>query len=226
MAQIGYFLARVKLIPITISLRGVSHTRQAGLSWSGVAWRSAIALLVTIFSMMYWFSFVERANEGCSDQIYFFGQRAVNANLTFLRISSTLILFPVGYLLSIWYQLLLGMLRLIWDFAFRYCVVRYLEALSPGLWDALADYAKQLVGVWAVLSALPMFGSSGLAATLDVMLEHHGVRFWTIKKDELSPVSELIESVLPFFSRGNDSPGPIEGEPGKISRVETWKSVV
>jgi hypothetical protein len=216
---IALFLDIVKLVTMKVSFRTAAYVRYPAVSWSGVAWRSFIASFLFGYSIWFWFSnwlAITRNRSSCSPTLYLFGRRSLNdMNINFFRASTIILAVPILFLLLIFAVILIALLQFTRDFVFRHGVISVMEAVKAGSWDRLPEKSKQGVGL--ILAILPNFiVPFDSPHFLDVLLEPYSEsKFWTLKKENIPPFSDLTRAHLSFWSRG------IETETAKIASASS-----
>ncbi|KAK7724881.1 hypothetical protein SLS57_004152 [Botryosphaeria dothidea] len=206
----------VNALTVKFTSDAVSFLKHPSLSWSGVAWRSAILSYLVGLNLWLWWSpwlhdkTTSSAGEGptCATPIFFFGHRVLaDGQLVFFRVVSVMLAIPALWLCWVILSAALAMWKFVLGFLARRLVIRLLESARPGTWDALHDGVKFGVGLF--LTPFLLWDNIWPYAVIDVFLGTpvmlQGIfTFWTIKADELPGWSELAKPFISFMSRGVD----------------------
>jgi len=124
-----------------------------------------------------------------------------NTVAMFFKTSSIILIVPVAFLVSVLYTIVSAMGRFTQDFMNRHIVVNLVELVKPGAWNNFSDKRKQAFGLIFALK-----GGLGLnpgSAILDIMLEPvTDNKFWTMNKEDLPLVKDLVAGYVQLLSRG------------------------
>ena len=199
------FLGTLKL---AISFKTASFLKHPSVSWGGVAWRSAIASLVSAANIWLWF-FIWKARSDVSDgdscitTVFLFGERELRGRMiTFLRAASVILAIPDFYLCLFFFHVISASFRLVYAFTVRHLTINFLESCKEGLWDDLPVQYKLFLGLFANITTGQSSAIHQFKLLSELRSEQASERFWAVKKEDLPESKDLINAQISFWCRG------------------------
>ncbi|KAF4537465.1 uncharacterized protein LTHEOB_1656 [Lasiodiplodia theobromae] len=218
-------LGLVRASTIEFTSDAVSFLKHPSLSWSGVAWRSAVLTYLIGLNLWFWWSpwLIDKVSEStggkaCAPSIFFFGHQHITGSLLdFFRSVSVILAIPALWLCWIILSAAFAVWKFVLGFLARWLVITALERISPGMWDNLYDGTKFAIGL--CLTPFMLWDNIWPYVVIDGFLGSpvllHGIySFWTIESGDLPGWSDLWKPFISFMSRGTDLDSGAARTPG------------